>query len=129
MSTDDRLADSTPTMTIDAFWEWVTTHPNCILRAGTREAAVFDDDDLHWHLTREGSEVLLAQLIRGKRLLGELMIPRNQIAYVQGALGDQQGEFVFELVSDSDSAPQALFFFVMTHGYEAQTEPDARRIH
>ena len=129
MNPDEHLTDSTPTMSIDTFWEWVTAHPNCILRAGTREAAIFDDDDLHWHLTREGTESLLVQSIRGKRLMGELLIPREQIAYVQGGLGDQEGEYVFELVSGSDSLQPALFFFVLTHGYEAQTDPDSRRVH
>lgn len=129
MNPDEHLTDATPTMSIDTFWEWVTTHPNCILRAGTREAAIFDDEDLHWHLTREGMETLLVQLIRGKRLMGELLIPREQIAYVQGGLGDQQGEFVFELVSDSDSLQPALFFFVLTHGYEEQADIDPRRVH
>ena len=129
MSDEDHLTDTTPTMSIDTFWEWVTAHPNCILRAGTREAAIFDDDDLHWHLAREGSEILLVQLIRGKRLMGELLIPRDQIAYVQGGMGDQQGEFIFELVSGSEAAQPSQFFFVLTHGYEAQTELDPRRVH
>ena len=129
MSAEDHLTDSTPTMSIDSFWEWLTAHPNCILRAGTRETAIFDDDDLHWHLTREGTETLLVQLIRGKRLMGELLIPREQVAYVQGGIGDQQGEFVFELVSSSDSVQSTLFFFVLTHGYESRTEPDQRKVH
>ena len=129
MSAEDHLTDSTPTMSIDSFWEWLTAHPNCILRAGTRETAIFDDDDLHWHLTREGTETLLVQVIRGKRLMGELLIPREQVAYVQGGIGDQQGEFVFELVSSSDSVQSTLFFFVLTHGYESRTEPDQRRVH
>lgn len=129
MSSDEHLTDSTPTMSIDIFWAWLTAHPNCILRAGTRETAIFDDEDLHWHLTREGADTLLVQLIRGKRLMGELLIPRDQIAYVQGGIGDQQGEFVFELVSSSDSVQPALFFFVLTHGYESQADPDPRRVH
>ena len=129
MSAEEHLADPTPTMSIDAFWDWLTAHPNCILRAGTRETAIFDDEDLHWHLGREGTETLLVQLIRGKRLMGEILIPREQIAYVQGGIGDQQGEFVFELVSSSDSAQSALFFFVLTHGYESRSQPDQRRVH
>lgn len=129
MSNDEHLSDATPTMTIDAFWDWLMGHPNCVLRAGSRDTAIFDDDDLHWHLTREGSEVLLVQLIRGKRLIGELMIPRDQITFVQGVLGDQQGEYVFELVSGTDADQLASYFFVLTHGYESQTELDSRRVH
>ena len=129
MSDGNHLTDSTPTMSVDSFWEWVAAHPNCILRAGTREAAIFDDDDLHWHLTREGTETLLVQLIRGKRLTGELLIPREQIAYVQGGVGDQQGEFIFELMPEGDSVAAPLFFFVLTHGYESPDDVDPRKVH
>ena len=129
MSSEEHLSDSTTTMSIDSFWTWLTGHPNCILRAGSREAAIYDDDDLHWHLAREGGGTLLVQLVRGKRLMGELLIPHEKIAYVQGGLGDQQGEFVFELVTDSESVEPASFFFVLTHGFDSQGEMDSGRVH
>ena len=129
MSSEEHLSDATSTMSIDNFWNWLTGHPNCILRAGTREAAIFDDEDLHWHLAREGGGTLLVQLVRGKRLMGELVIPREQIIYVQGCLGDQQGEFIFELVTDSESAEPASYFFVLTHGYDSHGEMDSGRVH
>jgi hypothetical protein len=129
MTEDDRMADATPTMSFETFWEWVTAHPNCILRAGTRDAVVFDDDDFHWHFTSDGQANLLVQVIRGKRLVGEILIPRQDIAFVQGVLGDQEGEVIFELVSGDESSQAALFFFVLTHGYEAQEDPDPRRVH
>ncbi len=129
MSVRDPLSDTTPTLDIETFWEWLGAHPNCVLRAGTRDAVVFDDDDFHWQFTSDGATGLLAQVIRGKRLVGEILIPRQLIAYVQGAVGDHEGEFVFELVSSDDSPQSPLFFFVLTHGYEPQEETDPRRVH
>jgi len=128
MSDNESVADATPTLTFDTFWDWLTTHPNCILRAGTRNAVVYDDEDYHWHFAREGVENLLVQVIRGKRLVGEIFVPRQQIAFVQGVLGDQEGEFVFELISDEEQE-QSIFFFVLTHGYESQDDPNPRRVH
>jgi len=129
MTQDENLADSTPTMSFETFWGWVTSHPNCILRAGTRDAVVFDDDDFHWHFSMDGPASLLVQVIRGKRLIGEILIPRQEIAFVQGVLGDHEGEFIFELVSGDESSQSALFFFVLTHGYESEDDLDPRRVH
>jgi len=129
MSLDSDLTDATPTISFDKFWDWVTAHPNCILRAGTREVAVYDDDDFHWHFAHESAQTALVQVIRGKRLVGEILIPREEIAYVQGTLGDHEGEFVFDLVGGDPSSQATLFFFVLTHGYEAQEDTSRRRIH
>ncbi|MGB6366978.1 MAG: hypothetical protein WBG93_09130, partial [Thermoanaerobaculia bacterium] len=70
MTTNESTTDATPTLSLEAFWSWLLTHPNCIVRAGTREAVIYDDEDLHWHLANEGPETLLVQLVRGKRLVG-----------------------------------------------------------
>lgn len=129
MTRDDGLADSTPTTSCETFWEWLTAHPNCILRAGTRDAVIFDDDDFHWHFTVDGPANLLVQVIRGKRLVGEILIPRQEIAFVQGVVGDHEGEFVFELIGGEDALQSAQFFFVLTHGYEPQDDLDPRRVH
>jgi hypothetical protein len=58
-----------------------------------------------------------------------MLIPRQDIAFVQGVLGDHEGEFVFELVSGEETTPSALYFFVLTHGYEVVEDADARRVH
>ena len=31
------------TLPFEKFWNWLVTHPNCILRAGTPEAVLYDD--------------------------------------------------------------------------------------
>jgi len=104
-------------------------HPNCILRAGTQDSILFDDEDLHWHMASDGPEELLVQVIRGKHMVGEIRLSSNQITYVQGSPGEQEGEFLFELITESDSDRIAAYFFVLSHGYEAEEPPPRSRIH
>ena len=84
--------DENVTLSFGVFWEWLITHPNCILRAGTPEAAIFDDDDLHWHFAtaaEDGTPVV--QVLRGKRLIGELLLVPDQVSYVQGSVVEDEG--------------------------------------
>ncbi len=112
----------------EAFWHWVTTHPNCILRAGTPEAVLYDDDDLHWHFAAEDAS-LLVQVIRGKRLIGEIVVDPEQVAYVQEVPGDVPDEHTFELVAESESEPFPAYFFVMAHGWDEAQVATPRRVH
>ena len=73
MATDKSMEHAAETLAFDAFWTWLQAHPNCIIRAGTPEAVLYDDEDLHWHFTAEGSDTLVVQVLRGKRLV----IPEN----------------------------------------------------
>ncbi len=108
----------TPTLSFDEFWSWLCTHPNCILRAGTPDTAIYDDDDLHWHFDSEGAEIRVVQLIRGKRLMSELILQTENVAYIQGYEGDHDGEFIFELISENERDRFAAYFFVLSHGFE-----------
>jgi hypothetical protein len=121
--------DEPLTLAFEPFWSWLATHPNCILRAGTPEAVLYDDDDLHWHFASEGSNVHVVQVLRGKRLLGELVVEPEQVSYVQGATGEEEGEFVFELVSENENDQVASWFFVLSHGYEAEAAASHGRVH
>lgn len=113
------LPDETPTLSFEEFWAWIVRHPNCILRAGTQDAVLYDDEEYHWHFAVEGPDMPLVQVIRGKRLVGELLIDRERIAFVQGTLGDVEGEHVFDLVIESESERLTAYFFVVSHAYEA----------
>ncbi len=62
-----------PTLSFEAFYTWLQLHPSCILRAGTSDVSLYDDDDLHWAFVSE-EQVLYVQLVRGKRLIGELAV-------------------------------------------------------
>jgi len=118
MSTDSLLPDETPTLSFDEFWAWIVRHPNCILRAGTQDTVLYDDEDYHWHFAVEEPDTPLVQVLRGKRLLGELLIARDRIAFVQGVPGDVEGEHVFDLVVDTEAEPLTAYFFVVSHAYE-----------
>lgn len=118
------------TLRFENFWRWLTMHPNCVLRAGTPEAVLYDDDDLHWYIGAEGEGTLLAQVLRGKRLLGELLLDPEQVAYVQVVPPETEGEHVFELISEAGDKAFAAYFFVLTHGFEEGEDPAAPgRVH
>lgn len=123
--------DEPLTLPFETFWSWLVTHPNCVLRAGTPEAILYDDQDLHWHFAAENDQTLLVQVIRGKRLMGELLLEPEHVAYVEGAAGEREDEYVFELVTETESDRVASYFFVLTHGYDGeQTEPHTpSRVH
>ncbi len=111
------MPDPLSTLPFDLFWGWLLRHPNCILRAGTPEAVLYDDEDLHWHFAVDGA-VYFVQVIRGKRLMGEIALETERIAYVQALGEEQEGEFLFELVSESETERVAAFFFVLSHAYD-----------
>lgn len=122
--------DEPLTLTFDTFWTWVVAHPNCILRAGSPEVVLYDDEDLHWHFASESPQTLVVQVIRGKRLMGEILVEPEQVSYVEGAAGEREDEFVFELVTETEQDRVASYFFVLSHGYDVEeaepTHPHSR---
>lgn len=120
------MTESPPTLSFSTFWQWLMQHPNCILRAGTHDAMLFDDDDLHWHFAADGP-VMFVQVIRGKRLMGELAVDSERVAYVQ-ALGEEpEGEWAFELVNEAGTELMAAYFVVLSHGFEESAIPGHER--
>jgi hypothetical protein len=115
------------TLPFSKFWSWVQLHPNCILRAGTPDAVLFDDDDLHWHFSVEGDGTYLVQLIRGKKLMGELALVPADITYVQVEPGEGE-EFRFECVIEAEGGAEgSSYHFVLSHGWEEETEEGNKR--
>ncbi len=121
--------DDEPTLSFAEFWAWLATHPDCILRAGTPEAILYDDEELHWHFAEEEPQTLVVQVLRGKLLVGELLIAPDQIAYVQAGVGDRNDEFVFELITETENDRFAAYFFVLVHGYDEGAEVATGRVH
>lgn len=117
------------TLAFEPFWSWLTTHPNCIVRAGTPETVLYDDDDLHWHFASEGSTTRLVQVLRGKRLVAELLVEPEEVSYVQGAAGEEEGEFLFELIAESETEQAVSWFFVLSHGYDTESGSTPGRVH
>ena len=126
VETPEREHDS-PTLAFNEFWRWLVLHPNCIVRAGTPESVLYDDDDLHWHFSNEGPDAFLCQLIRGKRLLGELVLHPETVSYVQGYRGDHEDEFVFEMIAEGEVDRAAVYFFVLSHAYDGPDTPATGR--
>ncbi len=114
--------DAPFTMPFEEFWRWLLAHPNCILRAGTPDSMLYDDDDLHWHFAAEGPETLLVQVLRGKRLLGELLVDPEHITYVQAVPVERPDEHAFELIVENDSERFAAYTFTLIHGVEEADE-------
>lgn len=113
------------TLPFDTFWRWLMVHPNCILRAGTPEAVLYDDDDLHWHFAAEDGQTLMVQVLRGKRLMGELFVEPEGISYVEVLPAEEEQEHVFELISETESDRFAAYFFVLVHGWDEEARPQS----
>ena len=90
---------------------------------------IYDDDDLHWHFGSEGDSTVVVQVLRGKRLVGEILVEPEQVSYVQGTAGEEEGEYVFELIAENESEQVASWFFVLSHGYETEGAPVHGRVH
>lgn len=114
------------TLTFETFWQWLLQHPNCILRAGSQDAVLFDDEYLHWSFSAE-EPAAYAQLIRGKRLVGELVIETSRVAYVQAMPEEPEGEWAFELVDEAGTELVAAYFFVLSHSFDESSIPGSDR--
>ena len=112
---------STTTLPFEQFWTWLQRHANCIVRAGTPDSMVYDDEDLHWHLAVEDEETLLVQVFRGKRVMAEIFLHPADVAYVQVEQRDAE-EFIFELISEDERERVASWQFTLSHGYEDDDE-------
>lgn len=123
-------SDTMTTYPFQVFWAWLMRHPNCILRAGTAEAVLYDDDDFHWHFASEGTG-LYVQVIRGKILIGEIGIDSEGVSYVQYVGEDPETEHTFEVVVEDEAKSAASHFFVLSHGFDEDDEgpPRERAVH
>ena len=116
------------TLAFEDFWQWLLGHHNCILRAGTPEMILYDEDEFHWNLTGNGSENRVVQVVWGKRLLGELEVDPDRVTCVVGVPGEHEGEGLFELISDTPQGRATIYFFILDHGYE-ENEETPRPVH
>src|SRR5262249_10541147 len=124
MASDKSMEHAAATLAFDAFWTWLQAHPNCIIRAGTPEAVLYDDDELHWHFTMEATDALVVQLMRGKRLVGELLVAAADIAYVQAVAGEGD-EDAFGLITQTETDRIPAYYFLLSHAYAPPDPPGA----
>lgn len=125
MTAPKAVERSRATLDLDAFWNWLVLHPNCVVRAGSADALLCDDEDFHWQFVTEENTLLIAQLVYGKRLVGEILIDRERVAYVQSFQGEHENEYVFELISETESERTAPWVFVMSHGLDDEPQESA----
>ncbi|WP_160153026.1 hypothetical protein [Microbulbifer sp. ALW1] len=114
------MADSNK-KSLQEFWPWLADHCNCILRAGSPDSILYDDEDFHWRFAQENPQTLLVQLVRGKRLVGEIFVEPELISAVRATPGDKD-EVIFDLMAEADGQEQVLYYFVMAHGFD-DSEP------
>lgn len=117
-STGKRLAAVATTVTFDKFWRWLSSHANCIVRAGTPETVLIDHDDFHWTLISEDDQTFVVQLGRAKELVAELVLFPADVAYVQVEPTEIEGEWLFECVVETEKAREVAYHFVMAHEYD-----------
>jgi len=126
MATDPKLPLAQNVLTFDVFWKWLQGHPNCILSAGTPDAVLYDDDDLHWHFGTEGDDTLLVQVLRGKQVVGEILIAPSAVSYVQSEAKGEE-EYLFECIAERERERTAAWHFTLSHEYSAEEAPKPGR--
>lgn len=108
-------------LTFDQFWRWLSEHRNCLVRCGTADMQLFDHESLHWDFFDEDGGQAIVQGILGKALVGELIVERADVVFVQGTPdveNPQSGHWVFECQGGKKEESYPLYVFVMAHGME-----------
>ncbi|MBX7113857.1 MAG: serine/threonine protein kinase [Myxococcaceae bacterium] len=114
---------SAATVPFERFWRWLIEHPNCIVRAGTYDAVLFDSDEFHWAFVEEEDGRAIVQMLKGKHPVGELILERQEIQSVKASPdveGGQSGQWLFEVVGGPKNETYAMYHFVMSHGMDPQ---------
>jgi hypothetical protein len=113
------------TLTIAELWAWLQLHYNCILRVGGSGFALFDQDDVHWHLGADPDGTHFVQIVRGKEILAEVFFNPADVHYVQTSPGEEE-QVLFECFGGDEGQSAPLCHFLMTHGYDAGELPTSR---
>jgi hypothetical protein len=107
------------TLPFDKFWSWLKAHRNCIVRAGTPYSVLMDHDDYHWDVLSEDDDTQVLQLVRGKELVGEIIVLAAEIAYVHCPSTDTE-EQLFECVVETPQAREVVYHFAMAHSFDGE---------
>ena len=110
-------------LSFHVFWKWLKEHPNCLLRAGTADAALYDHDMVHWYLFEDEDRNPVVQLILGKTLMGEMVLDVQDVLYVQVTVERHEDDppvHLFEAMAGSASEAVPAYQFVLVHGMEGQ---------
>jgi hypothetical protein len=125
----EEAPDSTSqTLAFDKFWNWLQAHRNCIVRVGTPYSVLMDHEDFHWEILAEDADTQILQLVRGKELVGEVIVLAAEIAYVHCPASDTE-EQIFECVVETADAREVAYHFVIAHGYDEEPSTSGRWTH
>jgi hypothetical protein len=108
-------------LTFEAFWRWLQDHRNCLLRVGSADVMLMDHELVHWDFFEEDDGTAVVQAIVGKALVGEAIIERTDILFVQASPDlEQPGSqaWNFECIGGSREESYPVFSFLVTHGME-----------
>lgn len=108
-------------LTFEAFWRWLQDHRNCLLRVGSPDVVLMDHELIHWDFFEEDDGTAVVQAILGKSLLGEVLIPRAEVLFVQSSPDvEQPGSqaWNFECIAGTGDDSYPAFSFLVTHGME-----------
>lgn len=110
------------TLPFDRFWRWLKQHVNCIVRAGTVDTYLHDQEAFHWHLDEDADRNPVVQLVWGKLTVAEMALDLRDVLYVEATPAEdgEAGQFLFELVGGSKEEPFAVYHFLMAHGFEEE---------
>lgn len=111
---------SSITLPFDQFWAWLKSHRNCIVRAGTPYSVLMDHEDYHWDVLTEEDDTQILQLVRGKDLVGEIIVLAAEIAYVHCPVVETE-EQLFECVVETPQAREVVYHFTMAHSFDDET--------
>ncbi len=111
------------TLAFDRFWRWLKRHTNCIVRAGTADAILHDQEAFHWHLEEDADRNPLVQLVWGKLLVAELVVDVRDLLYVEATPEEdgEPGQYRFDVMGGAREEPYAIYSFVVAHGFEEET--------
>ncbi len=112
---------ATAPLTFDAFWRWLKEHRNCLLRVGTGDLVLMDHELAHWNFVDEDDGRAVVEFIIGKALVGEVLIERSEVVFVQASPDlESPGSQVwnFECIGGGKGENYPLFSFLLSHGME-----------
>lgn len=108
-------------LTFDQFWRWLMEHRNCVVRIGAGDVALMDHELIHWDFFDEEDNRAICQAILGKSLVGEIVLERSEVLFVQASPDVENptsGYWTFECIGGPREESYPLYFFTLTHGME-----------
>ncbi len=116
------ISTATPApLTFDAFWRFVSEHRNCVVRAGSGDTVLLDHELIHWDFFEEEDGRAVCQAILGKALVGEVVIERGDVLFVQSSPDVEnpgQGYWQFDCMGGPKDETYPVYTFVLSHGME-----------